>query len=90
MKKSGPARRSRRDEDDSPLTAAELRTARPARDAVPHIVEAVRRRGRPRGESKTLITLRLDKDLIATLRAGGEGWQTRINELLRAAVGLRG
>jgi uncharacterized protein (DUF4415 family) len=88
MKKSAPRRRNHA--DDARLSAAELKTARPARDAVPHIVEAVRRRGRPRGESKTLITLRLDKDLIATLRAGGEGWQTRINELLRAAVGLRG
>jgi uncharacterized protein (DUF4415 family) len=90
MKKSGPTRRGRHGEDASALTVAELRTARPARDAVPHTVAAVRGRGRPRGESKTLITLRLDKDLIATLRAGGEGWQTRINELLRAAVGLRG
>jgi uncharacterized protein (DUF4415 family) len=89
MKKSGQGRRSRA-RDDAPLTAAELRTARPAQDAVPHIVEAVRRRGRPRGESKALVTLRLDKDVIAALRAGGEGWQTRINELLRAAVGLRG
>jgi uncharacterized protein (DUF4415 family) len=88
MKTSAPRRRNRA--DDAPLSAVELKTARPAREAVPHIVEAIRRRGRPRGESKTLITLRLDKDLIATLRAGGEGWQTRINELLRAAVGLRG
>jgi uncharacterized protein (DUF4415 family) len=89
MKKSSQRRRSRI-RDDAPLSAAELRTARPARDAVPHIVEAVRRRGRPRGESKASVTLRLDKDVIAALRAGGEGWQTRINELLRAAVGLRG
>ena len=89
MRKFGQRRRSRV-KDDAPLSAPELRTARPARDAVPHIVEAVRRRGRPRGESKALVTLRLDKDVIAALRAGGEGWQTRINELLRAAVGLRG
>lgn len=89
MRKSGQRRLSRA-KDDAPLSAVELRTARPARDAVPHIVEAVRRRGRPRGESKALVTLRLDKDVIAALRAGGEGWQTRINELLRAAVGLRG
>lgn len=88
MKKS--ARRGRRPADDAPLTAAELRSARPAREAVPHIVEAVRKRGRPRGESKTLVTLRLDKDVLATLRAGGEGWQTRINDLLRLAIGLRG
>jgi uncharacterized protein (DUF4415 family) len=76
--------------DDGPLSSAELRTARPARGAVRHIVEAVRRRGRQHGENKALVALRLDKDLIATLRAGGEGWQTRINELLRVAVGLRG
>jgi uncharacterized protein (DUF4415 family) len=88
MKKSGQGRRNRA-RDDAPLTAAELCTARPARDAIPHIMEAVRRRGRPRGESKALVTLRLDKDVVAALRAGGEGWQTRINELLRAAVGLR-
>lgn len=89
MRKSGQSRHSRI-KDDAPLSAAELRTARPARNAVPHIVEAVRRRGRPRGESKALVTLRLDKDVVTALRAGGEGWQTRINELLRAAVGLRG
>jgi uncharacterized protein (DUF4415 family) len=81
MKKSGQGRR-RRARDDAPLTAAELRTARPARDAIPHIVEAVRRRGRPRGESKARVTRRLGKDVVAVLRAGGEGWQTRINELL--------
>jgi uncharacterized protein (DUF4415 family) len=88
MKKSAP--RSRKPADDAPLTAVELKTARPARQAIPHIIAAVRQRGRPRGENKTLITLRLDKDLIAALRAGGDGWQTRINDLLRAAVGLRG
>jgi uncharacterized protein (DUF4415 family) len=89
MKRSGQNRR-RASEDDAPLTAAELRTARPAKLAVPHIVEAVRRRGRPRGTSKALVTLRLDKDVISALRASGEGWQTRINDLLRAAVGLKG
>lgn len=89
MNRSGRSRHSRA-ADAAPLTAAELRTARPARDAVPHIVDAVRRRGRPSGANKALVTLRLDKDVIAALRAGGDGWQTRINELLRAAVGLRG
>ena len=79
MKKSAPNRR-RHPADDAPLSATELKTARPA-----HGVDDVRQ-----GESKSLITLRLDKDLIASLRAGGDGWQTRINELLRAAVGLRG
>jgi len=74
--------------DDAPLTIAELRTARPAREAIPHIV-AVARRGRLKGWSKMQVALRLDNDLVAKLRDAGDGWQTRVNGLLRAAIGLR-
>jgi uncharacterized protein (DUF4415 family) len=35
---------------------------------------------------KEQITLRLDKDVIAWFKAGGEGYQTRINEALREYV----
>lgn len=35
---------------------------------------------------KEQITLRLDKDVIAWFKAGGEGYQTRINEALRELV----
>ena len=47
-------------------------------------------RGRPplRGEAKRQVTLRLDPDVIAKFREGGPGWQGRINEALRKAVGL--
>lgn len=42
--------------------------------------------GRPRLEKpKAQITLRLDQDVIAKFRAGGPGWQSRINEVLRKA-----
>lgn len=42
--------------------------------------------GRPRLEKpKTQVTLRLDQDVIAKFRAGGPGWQSRINEVLRRA-----
>ncbi|CAN0429386.1 unnamed protein product [Phaeothamnion confervicola] len=81
-RRAGPA-------DDAPLTAAELRTARSTREAMPHIIETIGKRGRPKGQSKTQVTLRLDNDLIRTLRATGDGWQTRVNGLLRAAIGLR-
>ncbi len=44
------------------------------------------RRGRPPSDaSKIAIKLRLDPDIIAKFRATGEGWQTRINEVLKAA-----
>jgi uncharacterized protein (DUF4415 family) len=52
------------------------------------------RRGRPLGSTKALTkqqaTLRLDADLLAALRATGEGWQTRINDTLRASMQLAG
>ncbi len=89
MKRVRPSRSRASRADDPPLTAAELRTARPAREAIPHIVAAVARRGRPKGQSKTQVTLRLDNDVVAKLRAAGDGWQTRVNGLLRAAIGLR-
>lgn len=89
MKRLRPARSSASRADDAPLTAEELRTARPAHEAIPHIVEAVARRGRPKGQSKTQVTLRLDNDVVAKLRSAGDGWQTRVNSLLRAAIGLR-
>lgn len=43
----------------------------------------------PLGEApKQQVTLRLDRDVIERFRAGGKGWQSRINAALRAAVGL--
>ena len=47
------------------------------------------RRGRPPKEApKVPVTLRLDADLVERLRAGGQGWQSRVNETLRKAAGL--
>lgn len=44
------------------------------------------KRGRPAGQTKEQVTVRLDKDLIARLKAPDEkGWQTRLN-----AAALRG
>jgi uncharacterized protein (DUF4415 family) len=43
--------------------------------------------GRPKlANPKCQVTLRLDGDLLDRLREGGPGWQSRINEILRAAV----
>jgi uncharacterized protein (DUF4415 family) len=35
---------------------------------------------------KKSLTIRIDADLLARLRAGGKGYQTRINALLRRAL----
>ncbi len=47
------------------------------------------KRGRPAGQTKEQVTVRLDKDVIAALKTPDEkGWQTRLNAILREAVGL--
>jgi len=47
----------------------------------------MRRPGRPLGSgAKTQITLRLDTAIVDTFKATGDGWQTRINAVLRDAV----
>jgi len=38
---------------------------------------------------KKPLTIRLDADVLAWLKAGGRGYQTRINALLRAAMESR-
>lgn len=46
------------------------------------------KRGRPRLDNpKRQVTLRLDGDVIDRLRETGPGWQSRINDILRKAVG---
>ncbi|MBM3547543.1 MAG: BrnA antitoxin family protein [Alphaproteobacteria bacterium] len=48
------------------------------------------RRGRPKSEApKRATSIRLDPDVLEHYRAGGPGWQSRINETLRKAAKLR-
>lgn len=43
-----------------------------------------RRSGRPKlANPKVALTIRYDKEIIERFRAGGEGWQTRMNDALR-------
>jgi uncharacterized protein (DUF4415 family) len=48
-----------------------------------------RGRGRPKLDApKEQINIRLDADVLSRLRQSGPGWQTKINEMLRASLGL--
>jgi uncharacterized protein (DUF4415 family) len=53
---------------------------------------AARKRGRPVGstkaDTKVAVKLRLDPELLTVLRATGEGWQTRVNHILRERFAL--
>ena len=49
--------------------------------------ERLIRRGRPpSGKAKRLVSLRIDQDVLERLRNLGPGWQTRVNDALRALV----
>ncbi len=56
-------------------------------DAYWNSATIVRGPGRPRKAIvRTMVSLRIDPDVLAALRATGRGWQTRVNALLREAV----
>jgi len=69
-----------------------LAEAKAGQFAVEHV--PARRRGRPVGSvaavSKEPVKLRLDADVLQALRDTGDGWQTRINDMLRASLALGG
>jgi uncharacterized protein (DUF4415 family) len=67
--------------------------AKPLSEFAPELAESLRRaRGPQKAPTKQLVSLRLDRDVIAHFKAGGPGWQTRINDVLRDAMtdGTRG
>ena len=80
------------DYDDNPeWTEADFANARPANEVLPAAVVALltkKRGGRPAGSNKEQVALRVDKEVLDRFRSGGPGWQTRMNEALRAAVGM--
>lgn len=55
----------------------------PEADAA-HIMRGIVRRGLKAVPPKTSISLRIDSDVLAWLKAQGPGYQTRINAVLRA------
>jgi len=71
------------------LTREDLAGFRPAAEVLPaelHAVLGVRRRGPQKSPTKVLTTLRVDRDVLDALKATGPGWQTRVNDALRADI----
>jgi len=76
------------DDDNPEWTEADFARARRG-DAIPAHIRAAfpkTKGGRPRGSNKEQVSLRIDKDVLERFRAGGPGWQSRINEALRRAA----
>jgi len=75
------------DPDNPEWTAEDFARARPADEVAPELVTAWRRsRGPQKKPTKELVSLRIERDVLERLRASGPGWQTRANDMLRAAV----
>lgn len=66
------------DPEDFDVTEEELQAALSER----------RMRGRQKAPTKEQVTMRLDHDVITHFRAGGPGWQSRVNAALRSVAGL--
>lgn len=82
-------RASRPDTENPEWTEDDFRLARPALEVLPKaVVDAItahrRGRGPQKSPTKELISLRVDRDVVAAFRASGSGWQARANDALRA------
>ena len=80
------------DPDAPEATDAQLAQAKPFSEAFPALAETMRKNvgGRPKAENpKVAVSLRLDPEVVSRFKAEGPGWQTRMNEALRQAAGLR-
>ncbi|MBK9572958.1 MAG: BrnA antitoxin family protein [Rhodoferax sp.] len=81
---SGRVLRLPTDEEDARIRAG-IAADPDAREVSDAEFALMRRPGRPLGSgTKTQITLRIDTDIVEKFKASGDGWQTRINEVLRA------
>ena len=74
------------------LQAEDIRAMRPANEVLPPDLVAALPKRRPgeRGPqkqpTKEQVTLRLDRAVVDHYRAGGPGWQSRINAALRRTI----
>jgi uncharacterized protein (DUF4415 family) len=72
--------------DNPRFTDKELKHARAFAEVLPQFASAVKGRGKQKKPTKELISLRLNRDTIASFRALGDGWQTKIDEVLEQAA----
>lgn len=78
------------DDTDNPFwTADDWKRARPASELPPEILKAfpkTRVRGPQKGPTKVPVSLRLSPEVVDHFKAGGPGWQTRIDDALRRSI----
>lgn len=80
------------DPENPEWTEADFAASKGPEDLPPELLAAFpktkRPRGRPAGSEKERIAIRVDRAVLDRFKAAGDGWQTRMNDVLRKAVGL--
>jgi uncharacterized protein (DUF4415 family) len=70
--------------DNPKLTDEQISRAMPFAEALPELAGSIRRgRGPNKAPTKKLVSLRLSGEVIEKYKAGGPGWQSRIDQDLR-------
>ena len=71
------------DEEDAVITAAALSDPDNPPLSREQLTQFKRKPGRPAGSYKVPVSIRIDVDVLEAFKSGGEGWQTRMNAVLR-------
>jgi uncharacterized protein (DUF4415 family) len=70
--------------DNPRLTGEQMAGVKPFAEALPKLAGSIRRgRGLNKAPTKKLVSLRLSGEVIEKYKAGGSGWQSRIDQDLR-------
>ena len=79
------------DQDNPEWTEADFARAKRPKDALSPEVQSVfrRTRGPQRAPKKVPVSIRLSSEVLEHFKAGGPGWQGRIDDTLKKALGRR-
>ncbi|MEE1612084.1 BrnA antitoxin family protein [Microvirga sp. CF3016] len=73
--------------DNPEWTDEDFARAKPLAEVLPELAAVAKKVGRPKSENpKVPVSLRLDPDVLEAYKKTGQGWQVRINEVLRAGM----
>jgi uncharacterized protein (DUF4415 family) len=77
------------DADNPKWTAEDFKRAKPAASLPPEIRKAFpHTRGPQKSPRKVPVSIRLTPEVVERFKASGPGWQSRIDDVLKKAVGL--
>ncbi|PWT85489.1 MAG: hypothetical protein C5B56_13985 [Proteobacteria bacterium] len=76
------------DPDNPEWNARDFRRAKPFVQVLPALAKSRRVRGPQKRPTKVAVSLRLTREVLERFKASGPGWQTRMDEALKKAVGL--